>query len=162
MDFQSVEIEHSNPSMGPHEVVTSYTLSTKDYKQELDEFLQSIKVNGRLSLGDYLRLLAEGPAAEAEEVRQAFKPDDLRSGATISALKFRLTEGKTLSLDDLRYYQLNGFRGSHFLNLLINKGHKYQSGAGRSPIAMEELKPTRLERPEITNRPRITPKDEEP
>eukprot|EP01113_Clastostelium_recurvatum_P035944 TRINITY_DN5062_c0_g1_i2.p1 TRINITY_DN5062_c0_g1~~TRINITY_DN5062_c0_g1_i2.p1 ORF type:complete len:294 (+),score=84.58 TRINITY_DN5062_c0_g1_i2:58-882(+) len=159
----SIKLEHSNPSMGPHETRVSYTIQAADYPDEVQALLSQTQVNNinnssnnnndrhhhnnhnnnnlrrssslgnniNVTLGTYLNMMATNQWDKVNRVRQAYNPGDLACGSTISSLSFYLADGQdTLSLSDLRMFRLEGYYGTTFQSLLVEKGSKYVERPG--------------------------------
>ena len=122
-----VEIEHTNPSMGPYEKIVTITLYNKDpHTNHFRELLEKTKINGLVSLKQYIQFHIDKNTDEIRKVRQAYKPESLNEGETISNLKFKLDSGGMVELSDLRYFRLSGYYRKDFLPVLVKHGSRYE------------------------------------
>ena len=141
MQLSSVTLEHTNPSKGPREVKTSFTLQTAAFETDTEKLLAETKVNNTVSLSEYLSMLANKDYTRAQAVRDAFKPQTLPSGGTISNLKFTLKDNSDLEINDLRTIQLDGYYSTTFFKLRIERGAKFTSRRAFTPKADGKPRP---------------------
>ena len=140
--LKSFEIEHTNPSMGPHEKVVTISLSNKPpHTEHFHKLLMETQVNGMVSLKDYIEFHLTKNSEQLKKVYEAFKSGDLNEGETISNLKFTLETGQTIEISDYkRRYSITGYYWKSFLPVLLEHGNRTEfSGWGDDPSAIRPI-----------------------
>jgi len=156
---KSISIEHTNPSMGPHEKIRTFSLSnTPEHKSEFDTLLDKGTVF-EFSFREFIRATLDNDRKVLDKV-QAGKDktdrNDLPEGGTISNLTIYLEDKGPVQLRDLRYYRLGGSYHA-FISYLVQKGSKSEN-SGRGDPQPEELKVIQDNSTEITIEDRSTKK----
>ena len=123
MDIRSIHLKHTNPSLGPHEEVSTVLLTVSESNREIvDRFLESAQINGTLSLHDYLKALKDENQAVLEIVVANAPKWMLISGGTISHLSFYFEDDMTIELSDVyRKYKLTHFN-PEFTSIMEEQG----------------------------------------
>jgi hypothetical protein len=127
MNIIEVELQHTNPSMGPHETKTSYTIQVKDFSEQVKNLLEKTIVNSKVQLGEFLKMMDSKDYNTLKTINDSFDPGPLNSGSTISLLIFTKDDRTTLTLTDLRLLDLKGYYQTDFLKVIVNNGSKYVS-----------------------------------
>ncbi|HBP18268.1 MAG TPA: hypothetical protein DEA08_10810 [Planctomycetes bacterium] len=122
MNITKISFSGSNPSMGPHNVKSTNTLHMGDYPDELERLLDDTRVNGQVSLRDYLQLRLAEDARELERIHGAYSPGRLAEGERILSLNVHFEGGPKVTLDDLRYFSLEGAGYAAFDQLIRERG----------------------------------------
>lgn len=111
MKIKSISLQHTNPSMGPHETITTVTLQvTADTTSRTAQFINESMVNNTVSLVEYLTARQANDKAILDQVAQNAPNGRLNEGATISNLSFYFEDGQTIELYDV----YRRFSVSHF------------------------------------------------
>ncbi len=126
MKITSISFSGSNPSMGPHNSPSENTLSMAPYQNELKHLLEDTQVNGLVTLQEYLNLHKQNKQAELTKIHDAYNPK-LTQGARIIDLNFFLEDGTTITLNDLRTFQLTGDGFTDFEKLIREKGSVHKT-----------------------------------
>lgn len=157
MKLKYIELEHTNPSMGPHETVRTITLKNDaQHEKEIDRFLSETKLFDKVVLKAYLAAeLGKNTAVikiVTDEVRRA-DTSSMNEGATISNLLFAFENGPTVSLHDLRYYVMTGY-GKGFFPYMVKNGLTHDSSSDHDFQSMlrkdDTIKELRDHEPETT------------
>ena len=124
--ISGVTLEHSNASMGPHETRIRYSLSRGDRNELFDKLASDTKVNGVMSLGEFLSLHNDGKKDEVQKVLDAYKVDTstLPKGGGESSLTFSTESGSSYEFGDLRYFKITGYYYDSFQAVLVKEGHR--------------------------------------
>jgi hypothetical protein len=130
MNIKSIELEHTNPSMGPHEKRTIVTLTvSKDDSQKTDDFINKSKINNTITLYQYLKAVQTKDTDALNLVLKNAPNQKLNQGSTISNLSFYFEDGQTIKLGDVyRKFILTHFKPD-FTSYMVEKGtiNHYQS-----------------------------------
>lgn len=106
-DLQSISIEHTNPSLGNHEIIKTINLEcNKTNLEEISYFLKKIKVNNTVSL---LKYLNASKASDTKLINRIFNNSPkkkLNDGGKISNLLFTFKDKSVVELQDV-YHQFN-------------------------------------------------------
>jgi hypothetical protein len=125
--IQSIELKHTNPSLGPYEQIISYSLTNSEaHKAEFDQLLEGTTVNGKFDLKTYLTAYKNKDKATTDKFFAANYKGDLRSGETISKFKMTLIGGFVVEVSDLRTTILSGYYPD-FIRYVVKNGHRYES-----------------------------------
>lgn len=136
--IQSIELKHTNPSMGPHERIISYSLTNTDaHKAEFDQLSNGTKVNEEFDLKTLLIASKNKDSARIEKIFKADYKGPLNVGETISILNITLVGGLKVCISDLRTTQLSGYY-PEFIRYLVGNGARYESSSNKMPIFLEE------------------------
>ncbi len=111
MKIKTIQLQHTNPSLGPHEVITTVTLaSNSSTEKEISTFINNAIINEACSLADYLNGIQEENQNIIKKVLENTSKKELNQGAQISNLIFHFETGKTLEISDVyRRYSLTNF-----------------------------------------------------
>lgn len=133
--IQSIELTHTNPSLGPYERTISYHLTNGEaHKTEFEQLLNESKING-FELKTFLTAYKNKDKNTIDSVFQANYQGTLNEGATISILKITLIGGFEVQISDLRSTQLSGYYADFIRYLVKNGDREEYSGDDRcSPI----------------------------
>ena len=123
MGIRSIQLEHTNPSLGPHEVVTTVLLTVSESNREtVDRFLESSQVNDTLSMHDYIKAILDNNQADLEKVAAQAPKGELNEGETISNLSFHFENGEIIEFSDVyRKYRLTHFK-PEFTSFMVEQG----------------------------------------
>lgn len=123
MKIKSIVLEHTNPSLGPHEVITEVTLvNSKAHSDRINRFLQEAQVNGVVTLHKYIEAVKSQDSPILEQVWQQAPNEALNEGETISNLSIHLEDDSVIRLDDVyRRFNLTGFY-QDFTAYMVEKG----------------------------------------
>jgi len=123
MGIRSIQLEHTNPSLGPHEVVTTVLLTVSESNREtVDRFLESSQVNNTLSMHDYIKAILDNNQADLEKVAAQAPKGELNEGETISNLSFHFENGEIIEFSDVyRTYRLTHFN-PEFTSFMVEQG----------------------------------------
>ncbi|MGH1336167.1 MAG: hypothetical protein ACRBFS_08570 [Aureispira sp.] len=170
MKIISVKLEHSNPSMGPHERIITYSMSNQAaHETEFEQLLQNSTVNQAYSLMDFVKAYQEEDTALIKKITSIHAKERLPTGGTISEFSITLADGLLVKVSDLRVVHLGGYYQT-FIPYLVKNGHRNEYtgglGFGEPPlIKREELIPPKIAHidslaPEITVINKIDPLEE--
>ncbi|UZR96358.1 hypothetical protein [Chondrinema litorale] len=111
MKIKSIKLEHTNPSLGPHEKVTLITLPvTEKNAEKINTFLNNSKINNTTILFEYLKAVETNNKQVIDSVLNNAPKNHLNEGQTISNLFFNLENGEVIKLDDVyRKFELSHF-----------------------------------------------------
>ena len=143
MDIKSIKLEHTNPSLGPHEVVTTVllTVSESNRKKTVDRFLESSQVNGTLSVHDYIKAILDKNQADLEKVAAQAPKGELNEGETISNLSFHFENGVIIEFSDVyRKYSLTHFN-PEFTSFMVVQGTITSTSQNKDSLGGNELSP---------------------
>ncbi len=123
MKIKSIVLEHTNPSLGPHEVITEVTLvNSKDHTDRINRFLQEAQVNGVVTLYEYIEAIKTQDSPILEQVWQQAPNEALNEGETISNLEIHFEDDSVIRLDDVyRRFSLTSFY-QDFTVYMVEKG----------------------------------------
>jgi len=127
MNIKFITLEHTNPSLGPHETVTNITLmKSKDSLERITNFIRTAQVNGVVTLEAYIKAVQSKDTKILEEVSKNTPDRMLTTGGTISHLHIHFEEGSSVSLNDVyRRFNLSHFYPD-FTSYMVEKGTKIQ------------------------------------
>lgn len=111
MNIKSIVLEHTNPSLGPHETVTEVTLSvSKANTEKVNRLINQVQVNQVVSLDEYVQAVNNQEAEVLEEVSKNAPKTILSTGATISNLYLYFEDAPSVKLYDVyRRFNLSHF-----------------------------------------------------
>lgn len=120
MKIKPIEIQHTNPSLGPHETITTVTLIVNNATvKAVNEFLKNSKVNNTISLYNYLDAEFSQNTQLLKEVKQK---EELNEGSIISNLTFFCENGESITMNDVyRCYNLTNFYPT-FTKFMVENG----------------------------------------
>lgn len=128
--IQSIELKHTNPSMGPYERIISYSLENAAlHKTEFERLLNETKVNGRYDLKEFLVAYKNKDKTTIQQVLNLNSNKDLRQGETISVLSITLIGGVVVQIPDLRVTELSGYYPD-FIRYLVEHGNRFEFSEG--------------------------------
>lgn len=130
MKVKSIVLEHTNPSLGPHEEIITVSLSINEANaQRVTEFFKQSEINGKMLLLEFLEATKNGDT----EITGIIKKDHSRplgEGGTISNLTFYLDDGQQIVLKDIyRRYHLSHFYPD-FTKYMLENGSRDTYGPG--------------------------------
>lgn len=138
MNIVAISISGSNPSMGPNEVKSEKTLSMKGREELTKDLLENTTVNGKVTLGEYLKLHVAGNKAEIQKIRDAYKADqsDFAKGTRIYSFNVYFADGTSFKTGDLRYWKIVGEGYNNWRKVQDEHGTVHESDANspRVPI----------------------------
>lgn len=139
--IQSIELKHTNPSLGPYERIISYFLSNSEEHQAVfDRLLNESTVNRNF---DFKTLVTAYKTKDTKTIDEILKADyngDLNEGETISKLQITLTGGFTINVSDLRITRFSGYY-PEFIRYLVQHGFRDEFSANDifdKPIEIKE------------------------
>lgn len=111
MKIKTIQLQHTNPSLGPHEVITTVTLTANSStEKEISTFISNAIINNTCSLADYLNNQLEENHEPVNKVEENAPKNALNQGEQISNLIFHFETGKTIKISDVyRRYSLTNF-----------------------------------------------------
>lgn len=144
MKITSIELKHTQPSLGPHETITIVSLDVSGrHKDTVANFLNTATLNNTGSLSDYLEAATSKNKERVDEFLKHAPDRELSSGGKISHLTFYFEDGETLSLHDVyRRFALSHFYPD-FTSYMVENGRidRHQPFEGGMPRPMELKKP---------------------
>ena len=125
MHITSLTLKHTNPSMGPHETVTTISLAAAEpHQARIQQFLEEAVLNNTVSLKDYLEAVHQEDTSILEAVKANAPERDLPSGGTISTFQIHLEGRPTVTLYDVyRRHSLSNFYPD-FTKYMVEHGIK--------------------------------------
>lgn len=134
MNLKNVTLEHTQPSLGPHEKITTISLDIKGYEENFQKLLQETSINKSVSLNKYLEFLQKKNSAELEKINKMYNLGGLSAtGRTISNLIFTFQDDSTERIHDIKKLSIDGYYKKEFESILIKNGFKHVSGSGGLP-----------------------------
>ncbi|HAS38942.1 MAG TPA: hypothetical protein DCS93_00615 [Microscillaceae bacterium] len=127
MNITFITLEHTNPSLGPHETVTEVTLTkSKDNVERITSFIRTAQVNGVVTLEAYIKAVQSKDMKVLEEVSKNAPDRMLTTGGTISNLHIHFEEEASIRLNDVyRRFNLTHFYPD-FTSYMVAQGTKTQ------------------------------------
>ena len=118
-----IELKHANPSMGPHETITTVVLSmSAEHKVVVADFLENAIVNGTINLNLYLEAIHGKNEKVLKKVNENSPKRDLPCGGKVSHLSFYFEGGDKITLSDVyRGYSLSNFYPT-FTQYMVDNG----------------------------------------
>ncbi|KIX20084.1 hypothetical protein SY27_16365 [Flavobacterium sp. 316] len=121
----SIQLEHTNPSMGPHENIISINLANNsDTEARINQFLNEATINNVMPLGEYILAYRNNDEKRSQKVEAAKNDEEnLKKGSSISNLVFYFSDGKTpLKIKDVyRRYTITNFYND-FTKYMVENG----------------------------------------
>ncbi|MFK7795902.1 MAG: hypothetical protein AB8E82_00505 [Aureispira sp.] len=140
MKITKVELKHTNPSLGPHERIITYSMYNNDeHEQEFEQLLQRSTVNGSYSMINFLEAYKNKDEKTIQKITSMNEDKVLPSGGVISKFTITLEVGLQVEVSDLRTIYLGGYYGT-FIPYLVQYGHKFEYSNWEKPI-IDEVKP---------------------
>jgi len=141
MKIKSIDLKHTNPSLGPHEKITTVSLSvTERHLERVDEFLNQSQVNNTVSLYEYLKAVKTKNEEVLNRVFNNEPKNELNSGQKISHLLFYFEDNEIIELSDVyRRFSLSHFYAD-FTNYMVEEGTIYHTKSDESPIFLKNKK----------------------
>lgn len=131
VNLKNVTLEHTHPSLGPHEIITTISLGIKGFEENFQKLLQETTINKSVSLSQYLELLQKKNSVELEKINNAYKCAGLdATGRTISNLIFTLHNERVIKINDIELLLIEGYYKKTFQEILVKNGLKNTSGPG--------------------------------
>ena len=125
MDILSIELQHTNPSLGPQEEITEVTLSiNEENKDKVMAFVQNAKVNDAIPLLAYIEAYLNDDRETLQRILEKgpYHGKSLSVGGTISNCKFLLSNGQRVTLNDVyRKLVLSDFY-PEFTSFMVEQG----------------------------------------
>lgn len=124
MNIKLIKLEHTNPSLGPHETKTEVTLSiSEEHQIKVDNFIKNAIINDTITLHEYIEAVINNDSKIIEEVLKNRPNERLRQGETISHLSFYFENDFSITLNDVyRSYKLSNFK-PEFSSYMVEKGN---------------------------------------
>lgn len=137
--LQSIKLEHTNPSMGPHENIITISLANNpDTEARINQFLNAATINKVMSVGEYILAYRSNDEKLIQKVVSA-KNDgtNLKEGTSISNLIFYFEDQQQpLKIKDVyRRYTITKFYDD-FTKYMVENGSKNET-AGSSKSFIE-------------------------
>ncbi len=162
MKITQISLEHSNPSLGPHETVTTINLTaTEEHLPRIEQFLDGAQLNSTISLRAYIVAVHQQKQTILDKVQENAPKDDLSCGGTISTLQIAVEGQKEIVLHDVyRQHSLSNFY-PEFTKYMVAHGSKFDFSPWeeRNPIVEPTPKPEWQDLPKIIEEPSKPPKD---
>jgi hypothetical protein len=139
MKINSIELEHTNPSLGPYEEITIITLyNSKTHLETVNNFINNSQINNTTSLYNFLEANINNETKLLEEVYNNTPKGELNEGEKISNLKIYLEGGKEIVLNDVyRQYSLTHFYPD-FTSYMVEHGSREVSRSNSFPTINNE------------------------
>jgi hypothetical protein len=130
MKITSIELEHTNPSMGSHEtIITISLIASEQNTKRITQFVNKSMMNNTTSLYNYFKALENNDLELLKKVSSQKKDynNDLPKGREISNLTFHFSSGKTITFKDVYHqYNLTHFYPD-FTSYMVENGTKSNS-----------------------------------
>ncbi|MEO0471783.1 MAG: hypothetical protein AAF206_19315 [Bacteroidota bacterium] len=139
MDIQTITLEHTNPSLGPHETITIVSLEvSKPHLDRVRDFIQAATVNNTISLEAYLTASITRDTNTLDQVHANGPKGKLTSGSGISNLQIHLKDGTLVELYDVyRRFRLTHFYPD-FTQYMVDNGSMHKHQPYSSPFLKEK------------------------
>lgn len=128
MEILSFNIQYSNPSMGPHEKVTTFELHNQPiHAAAFERLLKEAKIFD-YSIEQYIRAIQTNDLKILNDVRKKAEETDtsnFSTGGTLSQISLQISKDKILQLSDTRFFKLTGYY-LDFISYAEEKGFKNQ------------------------------------
>lgn len=123
MKITTIELQHTNPSLGPHETITTVTLqSNSTTAPTIQEFIHNSTVNQTCSLANYLEAELKDGKTLIQQVYANQPKNDINEGEQISNLIFHFEGGEIFEVSDVyRRFTLTNFYGE-FTKYMVDNG----------------------------------------
>lgn len=141
-----ITLEHTTPSLGPHEKITTITLlNSKIHSEKIIDFINKSQVNNTTSLSNFLNAKINNEITLLETVYKNAPKGNLDEGENISNLKIGIEGGKTVTLEDVyRRYSLTYFN-PYFTGYMVKNGSKSVTSSNPFTVINEEHLPLDIE-----------------
>lgn len=138
--LSSIELEHTNPSMGPNEnVITINLANNPNTEARINQFLNEATINNVMSVGDYILAYRSNDEKRIQKVELATNDDTkLNVGQSISNLVFYFSDGTApLKIKDVyRIYSVTKFYDD-FTKYMVENGSRSEAKDGNSKSFLE-------------------------
>ncbi len=123
MKVSSIELQHTNPSLGPNEIITVITLQSNSITTStIEEFIKNSIINPTCALSEYLEAELKADNSLIQKVYDNSPKNKLNEGEQISNLIFHFEEGNHLKISDVyRRFSLTNFYGD-FTKYMVTNG----------------------------------------
>ena len=123
MKITTIELQHTPPSLGPHETITTVTLqSNSTTAPTIQEFILNSKINQTCSLADYLEAELKDDKVLIQQIYANQPKNELNEGEQISNLIFHFEGGEIFEVSDVyRRFTLTNFYGK-FSKYMVDNG----------------------------------------
>ncbi|MEO1451805.1 MAG: hypothetical protein AAFV07_19905 [Bacteroidota bacterium] len=123
MKISSIQLKHTQPSLGPHEEITTVSLSVSgETADRVNTFVHTATVNGVVSIAEYLQAVGDKDKKVLAQVQENAPKGELSVGGKISHLTFLLKDGQSIELRDVyRQYAVSDFYPD-FTQFMVDKG----------------------------------------
>jgi len=123
MNINTIKLRHTNPSLGPHEKITTVTLTiSKVNMQTLENFMKTAMVNNTVTMSAYLEAVLSNDEKVLDRIGENAPKAPLSSGAKISTLVFELDNKQSVKLYDVyRQFSLTNFYPD-FTKYMVDNG----------------------------------------
>ncbi|HAS38941.1 MAG TPA: hypothetical protein DCS93_00610 [Microscillaceae bacterium] len=145
MHIKSITLEHTNPSLGPHETITEITLvNSESHIKRINKFIDEARVNGVMTLRAYIEAVNSQDSKILDQVWKQAPKGELNEGETISNLHIHFEDNSSISLSDVyRRFNLTHFY-AEFTAYMVEKGtltrHKPFAGLQDYEVIEEKRK----------------------
>lgn len=129
MKLVSIELEHTNPSMGPHEKKVSFIYHLNNEAVVAQKLLDETLVNSVGTLREYVEGSLAKDHLRLKKFYHMIPEKDLTNGAVISNLYLTFEDRRKVELNDLRKISLSGYYIDTFRAILVAKGSRYESSS---------------------------------
>ncbi|WP_375562158.1 hypothetical protein ACE193_06300 [Bernardetia sp. OM2101] len=135
MNIQTIKLQHTNPSLGPYEKITTVFLSiTEQHIKRMNEFLHQSQINNTASLYDYLNAIKDKNEELINHVLNNTPKRELNQGEKISNLFFYFEDGQVVELADVyRKFELTHFYAD-FTKYMVENGIIDQDESDEKPF----------------------------
>ena len=125
--LMSIELEHTNPSMGPYKSIITISLTNNlGTEARINKFLNEATINNVMSVGEYIFAYRNNDEKLIQKVESAKKDgSNLKEGESISNLLFYFTDGTApLKIKDVyRIYSVTKFY-DNFTKYIVENGRR--------------------------------------
>ena len=135
MNIKSIELQHTNPSLGLNEkIVTVSLIVTEKHFKKVEEFLNQAKVNNTVFLEEYLKAVKNDNEEVINEVLNNAPKNDISKGSKISNLSFYFEENQVVELKDVyRKFDLTHFYPD-FTKYMVENGTTDHKDSGKNSV----------------------------
>lgn len=147
MNIKSITLKHTNPSLGPHETITTVSITaSEEHLARINTFLQNSTINNTVTLYEYLEAVQTNNSKLIEKVLGNAPNNPMNEGETISNLSFYFDHNQTIELSDVyRRFLLTQFY-PEFTAYMVEKGTISRENANFDSPIIEEIKPLQHEK----------------
>lgn len=127
LNITSLELEHTNPSLGPYERIITITLTnSKEHQERVQQFLAEAMVNGTVNLQQYITAVLSKDEKVLQEVRKNAPKGRLNEGESISNFTISIAGQPSIRFYDVyRQHSLSHFY-ANFTKYMVEHGVRFE------------------------------------